>query len=146
MRDKFYRDIGTVDLKTGEILQGVPVYVQAKVKWREEFFMAIQEAFEALAKDKDLTGKPMSVLMYMFSKLGFENYIYLQQLEISEALGLHQPHVSRAIKLLLDKGIILLGPKLGRSRAYRLNSNYGWKGKIKNLAEERSKQFLEVVK
>lgn len=34
--------------------------------------MGIQEAFEALARDKDLTGKPMSVLMYMFSKLAFE--------------------------------------------------------------------------
>lgn len=108
--------------------------------------MGIQEAFEALARDKDLTGKPMSVLMYMFSKLAFENYIYLQQTEISKALNLCQPNVSRAVKLLLDKGIILPGPKLGRSKSYRLNSRYGWKGKVKNLEKERAERFLQVVK
>lgn len=140
-----YKNLVTMDTKTGEIFHGIPVYVQAKVKWREGFFMGIQEAFIALAQDKDIIGRPRRVLDYMFGKLGFENYICIQQKEICEALDLHKSDVSDSIKLLLSKGIILPGPKLGRSKSYRLNSDYGWKGKIKNLAEERDTR-LRVIK
>lgn len=131
------RNLGTVDLDTGEILEGVPVYVQAKVKWKEGWFMGIQDAFIALAKDKEIYGRTRAVLDYLFGKLGFENYICLQQKEICEALDLHKGHVSSAIKLLLEKGVILTGPKIGKSFSYRLNPRYGWKGKVTNLAKTR---------
>jgi hypothetical protein len=36
--------------------------------------------------------------------------------------------------------IILRGPKVGRSYAFRLNSYYGWKGKVKNLNDYRREQ------
>ena len=29
------KKLGTIDLETGEILEGIPVYVKAKVKWSE---------------------------------------------------------------------------------------------------------------
>jgi hypothetical protein len=135
------RNLGTIDLDTGEILDGVPVYVHAKVKWREGWFMGIQDAFIALAKDKDINGGTYRVLNYMFGKLGFENYICIQQKEICEVLDLKKQNVSSAIKLLLEKGIILPGPKLGRSSSYRLNPTYGWKGKVTNLAKTR----LELI-
>ena len=131
------RKLGTVDLETGEILDGVSVYVNAKVKWREGWFMGIQDAFIALAKDKEIYGRTRAVLDYLFGKLGFENYICLQQKEICEALDLHKGHVSSAIKLLLEKGVILTGPKIGKSFSYRLNPRYGWKGKVTNLAKTR---------
>ena len=135
------RNLGTVDLDTGEILEGVPVYVQAKVKWKEGWFMGIQDAFIALAKDKDINGGTYRVLNYMFGKLGFENYICIQQKEICEALDLKKQHVSSSIKLLSAKGIILAGPKIGKSLSYRLNPRYGWKGKVTNLAKTR----LELI-
>ena len=141
-----FRHVTTIDSITGEPIEGIPVYVQAKVKWKEGFFMGIQEAFIALAQDKDIAGRPRRVLDYLFGKLGFENYICVQQKEIAEALDLHKQDVSDSIKLLLDKGIILSGPKLGRSKSYRLNSKYGWRGTVKNLEKERSERFLQVVK
>jgi DNA-binding transcriptional regulator GbsR (MarR family) len=135
------RNLGTIDLDTGEILDGVPVYVHAKIKWREGWFMGIQDAFIALAKDKDINGGTRRVLDYMFGRLGFENYICIQQKEICEALDLQKSHVSSAVKLLLKKGIILPGPKLGRTSSYRLNPTYGWKGKVTNLSKTR----LELI-
>jgi hypothetical protein len=142
LEDKLMRrNLGTIDLNTGEILDGVPVYVHAKIKWREGWFMGIQDAFLALAKDKEICGRTRRVLDYMFGKLGFENYICIQQKEICEALDLKKQNVSSAIKLLLKKGIILPGPKLGRTNSYRLNPTYGWKGKVTNLAKTR----LELV-
>ena len=64
-----FRKLGSIDLNTGEILDGVPVYVQAKVKWNEGFFMGIQDAFIEIAKDKDLSGRPKDVLMYLLESL-----------------------------------------------------------------------------
>ena len=93
--------------------------------------MAFQDAFEELAKDREITNEPRRVLDYMFSKLDFENFIQLSQKEIIEILGINKSNVSKAIKLLTRKQIVLEGPKVGRSRCYRLNPNYGWKGKVK---------------
>jgi len=103
--------------------------------------MAFQEVFLAMAKDREMTGEVVRVLHYFFGKLDFENYIHLAQSEIAEALGLQKTNVSRAVKILCGKGIILKGPKVGRSITYRLNSDYGWKGKIKNFESERRQRF-----
>ena len=97
------KKLGTIDLETGEILEGIPVYVKAKVKWSEGWFMGIQEAFLKLAKDKEINGYPRRILDYLFGKLGFENYICIQQKEIAEELGINKTHVSTGIKLLLQK-------------------------------------------
>lgn len=108
--------------------------------------MGIQEAFIALAKDKEIRGRTRSVLDYLFGKLGFENYICITQQEISNELGIAKTNISSSIKTLIDKGIILKGPKLGRTIAYRLNSEYGWRGNVKNLSKNRVAASLRVVK
>jgi DNA-binding transcriptional ArsR family regulator len=142
-----FKTLGVYDSKTGEVIEGgLRVYIGSKVKWRENWFMGIQEAFIALAKDKEVRGRTRSVLDYLFGKLGFENYICITQKEISEELGLARSDVSASIKTLLEKGIILSGPKLGRTTAYRLNSEYGWRGNVKNLSKERMKTNLTLVK
>ena len=138
MSDKIIRQL---DVKTGELMEGCLVYVPYRPKFRGGWFMAFQEAFLAMAKDREMTGEVVRVLHYFFGKLDFENYIHLAQSEIAEALGLQKTHVSRAVKILCDKGIILKGPKVGRSITYRLNSDYGWKGKIKNFESERRQRF-----
>ena len=103
----------------------------------------IQDAFEELAKDREITNEPRRVLDYMFSKLDFENFIQLSQKEIIEILGINKSNVSKAIKLLTKKTDCIGRSKVGRSRCYR-QPNYGWKGKVKNLQEYRREQF-EVI-
>ncbi len=139
-----------VDEKSGEVLdfagrEGMFVYVQARPKWREGWFMAIQEAFIALAKDKALSGRPMRVLTYMMGKLNWENYIAVTQAEIADELGLHKQDVNGAISLLVERGILQRGPKLGRSWSYRLNSAYGWKGKTIHLHERRTQEAGDAL-
>ena len=106
--------------------------------------MAFQDAFEELAKDREITSEPRRVLDYLFSKLDFENYIQQSQMDVAKALGMHKSQVSEAIKLLTKKQIVIEGPKIGRSKCYRLNPNYGWKGKVKSLQEYRREQ-LQVI-
>ena len=137
--------IEQVDRETGEVMQGCMVYLPYRPRLTERWFMAFQDAFEEIAKDREITSEPRRVLDYMFSKLDFENFIQLSQKDIAEALGMQKQNVSNAIKLLIRKQIILEGPKVGRSKCYRLNPNYGWKGKVKTLQEARREQ-LKVIK
>ncbi|MCX7114078.1 MAG: hypothetical protein NTX45_29205 [Proteobacteria bacterium] len=67
----------------------------------------------------------------------FEDYIHVAQTEIAEALDLQKSHVSRAVKVLCGKQIILKGPKTGRIITYRLNPEHGWKGKVRNMNAAR---------
>jgi hypothetical protein len=41
---------------------------------------------------------------------------------------MQRPHVNRSIKRLVTLGALLESPKIGRSRTYKLNPVYGWKG------------------
>jgi hypothetical protein len=107
--------------------------------------MGFQEAFAKLAADGELTGQPMRVLLFLFSQLNFENYIAVPQAEVAERLDMGRNRVSEAIALLLAKGVLLKGPKLGRMQSYQLNSHYGWKGSIRNLEEARRSHLKMVV-
>lgn len=106
--------------------------------------MAFQDSFEEIAKDPDMTGENYKVLFYLYSKLDFENFIQQSQKEIAEGLGMKKENVSRAMRLLTSKQIVLEGPRVGKSKCYRLNPNYGWKGKVKTLQEARREQ-LKVI-
>jgi predicted transcriptional regulator len=136
-----HRKIANVDQNTGEVLEGVIVYCGVKCNpYGKGWVMNSQEALEMLASDKELTGETLRVLLFLLSRLDFENWIQIAQIEIAEKLDIRKSQISRSIKLLTNKGILLEGPKAGRSFAYRLNPDYGWKGKVKNLNEYRQEQ------
>lgn len=124
---------GFID-QNGEIHEGdgVPVWVGKKTHFTKlygrDWMVVAQNAFALMAIDPDLTLEPKNILMYLFSRLDFENYIQVPQVEISEALNLRKQNVNRSIKLLETKGILIRGPKVGRSSSWRLNPNYGFKG------------------
>lgn len=131
---------------TGEILKQYAL-VPFKDKFRElkgGWFMAIQDGFLHLAQ-QDLTGEQLKILMFVFGKLDFENYISLMQKDVADALKLQKQNVSRAFKVLVERGILIEGPKVGRMNTYRLDPYFGWKGKEKNYnqykkAVERAKE------
>ncbi len=135
-------DGSLLDKDTGEILdhsRGTFIFVPSRIKLKEGWFMAFQDAFESLARDRDLWGQPTAILHYLMSRLSFDNYIALEQKEISVSLDIDKSDVSKAIKILVEKGILERGPRLGKSWSYKLNPYYGWKGRVKNLKNERRK-------
>ena len=137
------KHVEQIDRETGEVMQGCMVYPY-RPRLTERWFMAFQDAFEEIAKDPELTLEPKNVLFYLYSKLDFENFIQQSQADIAEGLGIKKQQVSRAMKMLIAKQIILERSKVGRSKCYRLNPNYGWKGKVKTLQEARREQ-LKVI-
>lgn len=106
--------------------------------------MAFQDMFERIAKDPDMTGESFRVLTYLYSKLDFENYIYQCQADIAAGLNMRSANVSRAMKMLTTKEIVLKGPRIGRLTCYRLNPNYAWKGKVKTFEDAR-REHLTVI-
>ena len=128
---------GYVDKYTGEE-HGFPVIVGRKRNpYIKGWVMNSQEAMLSLAKDKDIKGETHRVLWFIGGILDFENWGTISITEIAQELGLKQQSASRAIKVLEQKGIIIRGPKLGRSFAFRLNPEFGWKGKVKHLDDYR---------
>ena len=141
------RKIVSVDQNTGETLHGVIVYCSIKKDpYAKGWIMSSQEALELLAKDKELTGETLRVLLFLMAHLDFENWIQITQSEIAKNLSLQKQNVSRAIIALEKKEIILRGPKIGKSYAFRLNPDFGWKGKVKNLDEFRKKKSNPINK
>jgi hypothetical protein len=133
------RNIGTFDRDTGEILEGVSVWVGRKYNpYGRRFVMTNQDALLMMAKDKELTLEPKNVLLYLCGRLDFDNYIQVPQTEIADALEMKKSAVSRAVKLLVAKGILIRGPKVGHSYAFRLNPNYGYKGNPSHLRHDRT--------
>ena len=141
MNRKRLRKLTSVDQDTGEVLDGLIVYCGVKRNpYAKGWVMNSQESLEIIAKDKDLTGEAHRVLWYLLSRLDFENWIQVTQREIADELGLKKQNASRSILLLESKRIILRGPKIGRSYAFRLNPHFGWKGKVRNLDDYRQKE------
>ncbi len=124
-----------VDLETGEktrVLTNKPLYEKILTGG---WFMAMQDGFEWLSK-QNLTGEQLRVLLYVMSKMEFENFLLITQKEVAEKLGLKTPNVSRAFKLLVEKGILIEGARTGNVKSYKLDPNLGYKGKAKNLIND----------
>ena len=139
------RKIGVINLETGEILdQSGLVAFPPKFPVGERFFMGFQDAFISIAEDREIKAQPSRVLYFLMGNLDFENFIQIPQVEICQRLGMKKQDVSKAIKILFEKKVLLVGPKIGRSLSYRLNPYYGWKGKVSNLKKAK-KNHLDLA-
>lgn len=128
------RELRQFDAKTGEVIEdGFVAMVMPKRRngFGEGWFAMSQEALAYLA-DKVRSGNDYRVLMMLLARLDFENLICINQAEVAQALDMKAPNVNRSIKSLVSRGVLLEGPKIGRSKTYRLNPSFGWKGSAKN--------------
>lgn len=81
----------------------------------------LQEIFLSIAK-LNLTNEQYRVFFVIFSKIkNFDEYLPISQTEIAKELGMKQPNISKAIKGLLERNIIIEGPRAGMIKTYKLN-------------------------
>lgn len=126
--------IGIVDLDTGEIEDGVPVWVARRPRSPYDGWVTMNQAFlEELATREDVHGETLRMFVFLSARLSFQNQVLLTQQEIATALRMRRQNVGRAMNKLEELGAILRGPRVGRSYAWRLNPNAGWKGKLVDL-------------
>lgn len=136
--------ITQIDESTGEIIGGFVAVIRPKQKSSfERHFTMNQAALEIIATE--LSHEQTRVLMILLSELDYENYIQVAQVDIGEKLKMQKTNVSRAMKNLMQMDVILEGPKIGRSKTYRLNPQFGWKGTVSNH-KKALRQGLSVIK
>jgi len=145
------RRIDQIDTETGELIGGFVAVIQPKRRngFGDGWIAMSQTAMTAIRK-AGLQGRDYEVLFALLEVLDFENLIQVSQVDLAEELGMHKPHLSRSIKRMVDIGILLEGPKIGRSKTFRLNPSFGWKGSAKGhtdaLKERMKAAGLSVVK
>jgi predicted transcriptional regulator len=140
--------IGQFNLNTGERIDGYIAVLQPKTKngFKRHFTMN-QEALDIISEN--LEGAELKVLLKLLKYLDYENLIQIQQKEIADELKMNKSNLHRSITTLIKFGVILKGPKIGKSCSYRLNPNFGWKGTAKNhrkaLDDRMKKARMHVV-
>lgn len=123
--------IDVMDSETGEIeADGLLVWTPRKTRTifsKEGYYTMSQHAAEWLA-EQNLSGETHRVFWKLLAYLDMENWINVNQSSMAESMGLRKQNFGRSLKLLIEKQIILEGPKVGRQKTYRLNPHIGWKG------------------
>ena len=121
-------------MDTGEVMEGAVLgmfFPKRQNGFREGWIAMAQDALMAVAK-MDLGDEARRLLFAILAKLDYENYILLNQAEIGADIGMQRANVSRALGKLEAEGVLLRGPKAGRSSTFRLNPAFGWKGSAAN--------------
>ena len=126
------RIIGQVDT-SGTIHEGavLAVFYPKRRNGFDRHFSMNQDALTFLAAEINSVSD-YKVLFALLAVLDYENLIQVSQAVIARELNMRPPHVNRSIKRLVKLGCILEGPKIGCSKTYRLNPDFGWKGSASN--------------
>ena len=118
------------DAETGDMQEGLVVYVPTRRGLKDRHVMMTNPGLLMLAFDVDLKWEDLRVFLAYIGYTDFENRITVTQKEVSELLGICKVNVSRATKKLVEKNYLIEEEKVGRSKVYRLNTVFGWKGKV----------------
>ena len=133
-----------VDTSTGEEVGSFVAVIRPKQKSSFQRHLTMNQA-ALMSVANDLNHEQTRVLLALLTYLDYENYIQVSQSQLCKDLNLLKQNASRAIKGLIQYEIILEGPKLGRSRSFRLNPNFGWKGSVTNH-DKALKHGFSVIK
>jgi DNA-binding MarR family transcriptional regulator len=68
-----------------------------------------------------LNRSEIRVLLKLLKQLDYKNLTLIQQKQLAEELEMQKQNVNRAIKRLIQLGIVLKGPRIGKSCSYKLN-------------------------
>ena len=126
--------IEQVDALTGEIMEGAAlavIFPKRKNGFQKGGWVAMSQGPLVELANANLGEQALRVFMLLCGKLDFENWIKVSQAQLARDLGMPPQNFGRAIKRLVDEGVVLMGPKVSGHATYRLDPAYGWKGSAK---------------
>ena len=92
---------------------------------------------EQAEMEKPLTQTEYRVRDWIMGTIGIGNYVYVNQAEMARRLRIQRADASRAIKRLIELGILLQGPKSGKSNTYMVNPAFCFSGGLGNGIQKR---------
>ena len=84
----------------------------------------LQTRLGEIAKDKNITGEALRVLMHLYSKIPFGICKEINQEQIGRELKMKGQNVNRAVRLLVEKNILLKPTKLLGPKGLAPNPDY----------------------
>lgn len=122
-----------IDQRTGQELRGTVVYFAPKRRiYPEGFITMSQEGLKAIYESPNLNKPELRLLILLLSEVDYENVIPYTQSEFTRRHNLNKSTVCRNWGKLVDEGILSLIKKIGQNKYYLINSEYAWKGKVRN--------------
>ena len=118
------RYIMVTDEETGKIKGCYPL----KSKNLGTGWIAVYQNMTLTMAQWNLPNEQYRVFLALLSKVDFENYLTISQKELSEELKMKQQNISKAIKALREKKVIIEGPRAGLNKTYRFNPYIAHKG------------------
>ena len=118
------RYIMVTDEETGQIKGCYPL----KSKNLGTGWIALYQNQSIWLAQQNLTGEQFKVMLVLFGKLDFDNYLRIGRRDIANIIGIKPVSVSRAMKKLKDLEIIIEGPPAGKFKTYRINPYIAHKG------------------
>lgn len=92
-----------------------------------------------------LTQTEYRVRDWIMGTIGIGNYVYINQSEMARRLRIQRADASRAIKRLIELGILIQGPKSGRNNTYMVSPAFCFNGGLDVGIKER-KRVIENEK
>lgn len=130
------------DKVTRDEVENIALVIPRRKETVKDWLMIFHRGAITMALDAEIRKETYRVFMYILGHLEFENKLLISQNDIARGMDIKQQCVNRAFKQLTQKGILLEDKKYGTVKTYKLNTEYGWKGTVKNL----KKQAVEETK
>lgn len=103
--------------------------------WQDE--SEIGASIVEQAKSATMTLTDYRVRDFLMGTIGIGNYVFVNQAEVARELSIHKVTVCESIKRLCEMGILIKGPKSGRSNTYMVSPAFCFSGKIENGIKAR---------
>ena len=116
--------IMVMDETTGKIKGCFPL----KSKNLGTGWIAVYQDMVSNIAEWNLPQEQYRVFLKLLGRVDFENYLTISQGELAQELGMKQPNISKAIKALREKKVIIEGPRAGLNKTYRFNPYIAHKG------------------
>lgn len=94
---------------------------------------------EQAKMEKPLTQTEYRVRDWIIGHMELNNLAYINQAEMARELNIGAAHANKAVKRLVELGILLVYNTVGKSKVYRANPAFCYQGSTRFAAIERNK-------
>jgi hypothetical protein len=105
--------------------------------WQDESDIGVSMTEQA-EMENPLTQTEYRVRDWIMGTIGIGNYVHVNQAEMSRRLRIERANASRAIKRLIELGILIQGPKSGKSNTYMVSPAFCFSGGLGNGVKQRN--------
>lgn len=125
-----------VNSQTGEE-HDITIRVPKRISIGGNWLMMFQDTLFNMAINPAINPEAHQVFTLMFKYTDFDNKIKITQREISEILKIDAQRTSKAVRILVEQGVIIKVPQgeviKGKRFNYLLSPMIGWKGRASNF-------------